>query len=246
MNALTFTITDDQIAITHAGQTKTFTAARLREIATTLLTYYQEGSTDLVLSLGYSLDASVYGIHAPADFDSDCNEYWSHRRELYQFVADQALFPITLETHTAEGVDVASVTSQWRSTIGQETAVAAFNAWKAGDEVLAGADLSNQDDRTAVIQAYRGACVQTPLCETIRTIALEQYGIADGIEQHKLCSLYSVCHETGGANYLIGQLTDKMYRGDFTLEELETLRTQIADAIAARNTLLSRLLETES
>jgi hypothetical protein len=246
MSALTFDIADDRIAITHAGQARTFTADRLREIATTLLTYYREGSTDLELSLGYSLDASLYGIQAPADFDSDCSEYWAHRQELYQFIADQALFPITLETHTADDIDIATITTQWRSTIGQDAAVAAFNAWKAGDVVLAGADLSSQDDRSAVIQAYRGACAQTPLCKTIRTLALEQYGIADAVEQHKLCSLYSVCHETNGANYLIGQLTDKMYRGDFTMDELETLRTQIVNAIAARNTLLSSLLEIES
>lgn len=242
MAALDFQRDGDSVTITHDGSDRTFTVARLREIVTTYLTYYREGVTDLSITLGYTLDAKIYGAGCPSEFDADCREYWSHRLEIYQYADSEKLFPITLVTHTAAEADIAFVTQQWMARMGKADYITCHETWKLFDAALVACDLSNDSERRSLIPLYAEACQSTLMCPLVHAIALEQYGIADREEACKCCSHYAMCCEMDGAQYQIDRFMCELRNGSLTEETAAAMRQGVASSVGDRDAFVANTI----
>ena len=94
--AMDISHTEDTVTITHKGETRRFSTAQLKQLVSRLLAYYEEGATDLDVVIARSPDRQFFS-RAPLIDDDDLKTYWMFRWNLYRYVTENHLFPITLQ-----------------------------------------------------------------------------------------------------------------------------------------------------
>ena len=243
MAALTFIRDDDNITITHKGSDRTITLARLREIVTSCLLYYQEGSTDLTLEIDATADASTFAQRPPESFDSDVREYAAHRYEMYDYALKNSLFPITWNPTLPTSAEVAAVTAQWQAVAGvrADYELTLLNL-DTCNEALAECDFSDAEARQSLLVDYDALCATMPVCHNVKAIVLADETLSAYGDSHRCCAHYAICWQSGGLHYHIAQLQEELRTPFPDLDALEALRIAVLAAIPAFDDFIADLL----
>jgi hypothetical protein len=86
-------------SVTHNNVTRQFTVEEMKILVNRLMTYYEEGNTELSEVLSYMPQNPQEFYEAPKIPDEyHIHEYWIHRWDLYQFIRENNLFQITVNT----------------------------------------------------------------------------------------------------------------------------------------------------
>ena len=243
MAALTFSHYSDNITITHKGGNRTITVARMREIVTSYLLYYQEGATDLAIEIGSTADAATFAQRPPESFDSDVREYAAHRYELYDYCQQNSLFTIDWDPTLPTATEVAAITAQWQAVEGVRAAYELTLANLADcNAMLAESDFTDANDRRNLLAAYDSLCVTMPVCHQVKAIVLADPSLSAYGDPHRCCAHYSICWQSGGLHFHISQLQEELRKPFPDIEALDDLRIAVLSAIPAFDDFVSDIL----